>query len=409
MSRRRSTGRLTRQPARWVTYDETPAYETDGSGALDVEPTVHHRTRWWYATRMPEPWDYYLWHQWPSAWADVTLTVCDVAWRRYGARYYAAQKDTELRDDLRSWLVVEAITTAADFVPNPWYANPEGQWAAFLHGSFRRKARWHFASVMGDAGTDRGNTNREVLARGIVSTDYLDEMEGAEHGFRVNRHPLVGEDLLLGNDPANVLIRLEDLARQVEDIEREDRRAGNYRTSGAPETCLINLCTRPPRGRGLCAAHYEQERDRAIGRGDWSPARANTQCEVEGCEREPKGRMCPMHDQRLRRTGITDAPVFGGTCKADDCERPIKAQGLCTMHHSRLLRTGTLELTNQRQIGPCDAEDCDQPKHSRGLCNYHYNKTKVRLCTEQGCTTQARVGTLCKKHHTQQQAEAATP
>ena len=68
---------------------------------------------WWFATPMPEPWDTYLWHQWPSAWAEITLRVCGSVWRTTGARMYAVHRDSELRADLYDWLIVTAVEVSS--------------------------------------------------------------------------------------------------------------------------------------------------------------------------------------------------------------------------------------------------------------------------------------------------------
>lgn len=71
-----------------------------------------------------------------------------------------------------------------------------------------------------------------------------------------------------------------------------------------------------------------------------------------------------------RPSGIT-APVAGAVCSADACARPIKAQGLCTMHYARLLRTGSADLT-RRQHAACSVDGCDRTAIARGMCHKHY-------------------------------------
>lgn len=347
MSRRRSMGRLTRQPGRWVSHD-------------DHQPQPEVTLAWWYATRMPEPWDYYLWHQWTSAWAEITLAVCENVWRKQGARLYAAHRDHELRDDLRDWLVVKAVESAADFTPDPWHPNPHLQWAKWLYNFLGPKARHHFAEVVGRAGEPIGDAARNAYSTGFASTQDLDERE-AEGGRAVTRHPLHGHDRMT-DDPVNVLIRLEELAAQVEDIEREDKRAGIYTTS-ATGTCIVNLCTRKAVGRNLCQSHYNTERRLAQERGDWEPRSAPEGCEVDGCDDEHHARnRCRAHYQELREQ---EAP----RCKEEGCQAPKHARGLCATHYGR--------ARYAQQGPPCNQEGCTKDAKTRGMCPMHYQRWRA--------------------------------
>lgn len=309
---------------------------------------------WWYATRMPEPWDYYFWHQWASAWAEITMAVCENVWRKQGARIYATHRDVELREDLRGWLVVKAVESAANFNPDPWHPNPHLQWAKYLYNFLNPAARYHFAEVVGSDSRPGGLAARAAYAAGIDSTEALDERE-AEGGRAVSRHPLHGYDHM-ADDPAAVVIRMEELATQVEQIEREDRRAGRY--TFITETCLVNLCTRPTEARGLCTAHYQAERKHAQDRGDWQPRQAAQDCEVDGCDQAhfSRGR-CRPHYRELRAQETT--------CSEEGCDSPVNARGLCGMHYAR---------ARQAQAVPCSQEGCPRASKTRGMCGTHYER-----------------------------------
>lgn len=71
----------------------------------------------------------------------------------------------------------------------------------------------------------------------------------------------------------------------------------------AQTTCLAQDCDWPAASKGRCAAHYELW---SRGRPE-APIKRRTQpgrlCEVEGCEKPGKGRLCGMHTARRLRLG----------------------------------------------------------------------------------------------------------
>jgi hypothetical protein len=75
------------------------------------------------------------------------------------------------------------------------------------------------------------------------------------------------------------------------------------------EPCGIQGCTRSPRARGYCQAHYL----RWLRHGDplaGGPARnpCGSACSVPGCGRKPRGRgLCPVHHHRWLRHGDPQA------------------------------------------------------------------------------------------------------
>ncbi len=109
-----------------------------------------------------------------------------------------------------------------------------------------------------------------------------------------------------------------------------------------------------------------------------------------------------------RRRG-TVLPTDGGLCSAPDCDRPLKARGLCTMHYMRFLRTGSAE-TERRARASCTVEGCSARAVGHGLCNKHYARwhrtgsadlapAAALACSMDGCTAPAKARGLCETHY----------
>lgn len=65
-----------------------------------------------------------------------------------------------------------------------------------------------------------------------------------------------------------------------------------------------------------------------------------------------------------------------GLCSVSDCNKPARRRGLCAMHHSRLLRHGTLEWSRPgRAI--CSIDGCEKYVHSHGLCAAHDKRKRL--------------------------------
>lgn len=61
-----------------------------------------------------------------------------------------------------------------------------------------------------------------------------------------------------------------------------------------------------------------------------------------------------------------------GTCSVDDCDRPILAKGMCSLHYNRMRLYGRLEKVHYRR--QCE---CGKPAVAFGLCDLHYRRTKA--------------------------------
>ncbi len=59
-----------------------------------------------------------------------------------------------------------------------------------------------------------------------------------------------------------------------------------------------------------------------------------------------------------------------GTCKAEACEKDVRAKGYCDRHY-RQWRKGKL---GKPRYTICTAENCHKPRSRRSLCVEHYAK-----------------------------------
>ncbi len=117
-------------------------------------------------------------------------------------------------------------------------------------------------------------------------------------------------------------------------------------------TCIAPDCDRAiaVKSKRMCFKHYQ----RFMKTGSTELARPVKVCKVEGCGQELIGSigkgMCSKHYQRWRKYGTTDLPAgevqwwhegrgkHQPQCTEGGCDRPHKANGLCSMHDSRRVR-----------------------------------------------------------------------
>jgi len=59
-----------------------------------------------------------------------------------------------------------------------------------------------------------------------------------------------------------------------------------------------------------------------------------------------------------------------GTCKAEQCEKDVRAKGYCDRHY-RKWRKGLLSKARYRT---CVEEGCRKPRSRRSLCEEHHAK-----------------------------------
>ncbi|OUS77501.1 hypothetical protein B1748_06785 [Paenibacillus sp. MY03] len=68
-------------------------------------------------------------------------------------------------------------------------------------------------------------------------------------------------------------------------------------------------------------------------------------------------------------------------CSIENCLKPLKAKGLCSMHHQRLLRHGDPYMVRPRRVRKvtmCNWVNCTNPAITKGLCPKHYYIYRVR-------------------------------
>lgn len=96
------------------------------------------------------------------------------------------------------------------------------------------------------------------------------------------------------------------------------------------------------------------------------------------------------------------------TCSVGSCERPIKvvSRGMCSMHHTRFLRTGQAGESASRRTPsaglPCRTEGCGNQAAKRGKCRKHYRLELLSerpQCTVEGCGKPWEIAGLCGMHH----------
>ncbi len=59
-----------------------------------------------------------------------------------------------------------------------------------------------------------------------------------------------------------------------------------------------------------------------------------------------------------------------GTCKAESCEKDVRAKGYCDGHF-RKWKKGLLAKPRRKS---CNADGCHKPQGNRGLCAEHHAK-----------------------------------
>ncbi len=74
-----------------------------------------------------------------------------------------------------------------------------------------------------------------------------------------------------------------------------------------------------------------------------------------------------------------------GTCKADSCDKDVRAKGYCDRHY-RKWRKGAMGKPRHRS---CNEKDCGKAPHRRGLCEQHYLKAFSKKAPATGAETTA--------------------
>lgn len=148
--------------------------------------------------------------------------------------------------------------------------------------------------------------------------------------------------------------------------------------------CSFESCLKPVKVKssGLCGAHYQAARKD----GTLTPAfrwvdeyGVRRSCSQLECERGVKARgLCSMHYGRavagrkpkkgFRETKWVAPDGTRITCMAPDCPNAVQAKGLCAAHYTRMTRHASLDLPVPR-MDLCPTPHCDREKSPRAdLC-----------------------------------------
>lgn len=111
------------------------------------------------------------------------------------------------------------------------------------------------------------------------------------------------------------------------------------------KTCCFEGCNRPIKSKGFCQYHYGV---------DYAKRIKPKPCEVEGCDKSAHltGTYCSMHKSRLQRTGTIEKHVkilkekknrVLHECSVEGCSNMTHSQ-LCSGHRGRMRKYGKIEL-----------------------------------------------------------------
>lgn len=126
-------------------------------------------------------------------------------------------------------------------------------------------------------------------------------------------------------------------------------------------------------------------------------------CSEEDCEKVVRARgLCGQHYARWRRRNTPK-------CAVEGCENNINAKGMCNTHYLRMRIHGSTELP-EREIRICAVEDCDRTVRTRGWCAMHYLRwfnngtTELRervrtFCATGTCNRPVEAWGMCSKHY----------
>ncbi|MBP3966355.1 hypothetical protein [Paenibacillus lignilyticus] len=69
-------------------------------------------------------------------------------------------------------------------------------------------------------------------------------------------------------------------------------------------------------------------------------------------------------------------------CTVNECDKPVKAKNMCSMHHQRWRRHGDPVVTKVRQSAEptlCKWVKCQKSSISKGYCSKHYYIHRVQV------------------------------
>lgn len=130
------------------------------------------------------------------------------------------------------------------------------------------------------------------------------------------------------------------------------------------ETCLFDMCSRPPHYSGYCTSHYNQK-----------------------CSGKP---LTVLRESRY---------VSDKVCTFEGCGRAVRARNLCKTHYETQLRGDPLKPIGAWGVYSggsiqCSALTCEKPARTVGLCDRHM-QLKKRYSADAGQISSMRACALC--------------
>jgi hypothetical protein len=168
-------------------------------------------------------------------------------------------------------------------------------------------------------------------------------------------------------------------------------------------TCSLADCDKPHKGNGYC--HTHNTLFKRNGTPERLPKRVPAVCKVDGCDNPEHGKKgyCEAHLKRIKETGSpqADKPLRispqvyapGHVCSIDDCDKPVKHRGWCSVHYKRWYKYGDpTELRYKRVVisdGHKNCTTCDRvlpfSEFQRSTHNIHGMTNECKDCyTERG-------------------------
>lgn len=354
---------------------------------------------------------------WQRDWAHITLDVILKVSSKQGLRLYGS--DTAPREDLQSYLTLEAQKIANRYQPNWEVPTPCGYWAAYLHKALTDTARYHWDVWIGVSSTNPAQYEAAKQAnQGWARIEHILNKDDQVIQVEQRMTPVGGTRIL---SPEDHYIRIETLRERINDVDHEtipnillciENNCTRTRSGLKPrcsyhhkiyrslweegERCKQPHCPDRAVGRGYCITHYGSFVSREKRAGTWEPTSpVQMSCTIDGCTNAHKGRgYCQKHLAQQRAQGAVELPPRANEpCAIKDCDATPVAKGFCQRHYQQM----------RKAINPpCVEQDCDSPQVTKKLCSKHYRQAREALrppCTIEGCDTPSLAKGLCNKHY----------
>lgn len=289
---------------------------------------------------------------WQNDWAPTTLSVIKGVALKEGRRLYP--HDSLQRDDLQSFLTVEAQRLANHYKPNPKARDPEKYWAGALTSALRIISNRHWGTWVGVSTNNPSYEKASAASQPWARIEHMLNKDSQKMAVQGRMAGLTGQRAL---NPEDHYIRVETLQQQLNNLTNQE----------APKAglCIEEECNKPVRGQQTrCAYHAGKHKEL------WAEG---TRCSTIQCVDAAVVRGWCMthyqrHYQRAQREGRTwDKTPTQTDCSVKDCPNPHSALSLCKTHY------GTYR---QSLKPPCTERGCDRNQLSKGLCQKHYDQQR---------------------------------